>query len=274
MIDVSIRRDRFRTALAALALAACGGERATIPPPPASASDAAGGGDAPPPDAEALAAAPGDAAPPPRALTDAALAPDPGIVDWPIAWSDARAQLTLDYRRAHVDPDARDLTITPRMVVLHYTSGRSAKATHGYFDNPRIEAARRELARGGAVNVSAHFLVERDGTIYRIQPETRMARHCIGLNDVAIGVENVGDPPDLPLTRAQVEADAALIRYLVARHPTIDTVIGHFESLRFEGTPLWTELDPNYRNDKPDPGKGFMRDVRAAIADLGLAGAP
>ncbi|MCE9577593.1 MAG: peptidoglycan recognition protein family protein [Deltaproteobacteria bacterium] len=252
-----------------LAIAACGGDRATIRPPTAGADDA-GARDASTIDAAPIAAAVIDAPAP----IDAALAPDPGIVDWPIAWSDERERLTLEYRRAHVDPDARDLTITPRMIVLHYTSGRSAKGTHGYFDNLRLEASRTELARGGAVNVSAHFLVERDGTIYRIQPETRMARHCIGLNDVALGVENVGDPPDLPLTAAQVAADAALIRYLVARHPTITTVIGHYESAKFEGTPLWTERDPKYRNDKPDPGKGFMRDVRAAIADLGLAGAP
>jgi hypothetical protein len=253
-------------------LSACGGDRAATPPPATPPGEPAIAAAAPVDAAVAALVAPVDAAP--DAAPDAALAADPGIIDWPIAWSDARAALTLDYRRAHEDPDARDLEITPRMIILHYTSGRSAKATHGYFDNLKLEASRTELARGGAVNVSAHFLVERDGTIYRIQPETRMARHCIGLNHVAIGVENVGDPPDLPLTAAQVTADAALIRYLVARHPTIHTVIGHLESARFEGTSLWVERDPKYRNDKPDPGKGFLRDVRAAIADLGLAGAP
>ena len=39
-----------------------------------------------------------------------------------------------------------------------------------------------------------------------------MARHCIGLNHVAIGIENVGDGEKLPLTPAQVQADAALVR--------------------------------------------------------------
>ena len=153
-------------------------------------------------------------------------------------------------------------------------AARSAKATHRYFDRTRIEAARGRLARAGAVNVSAHFLVARDGTIYRLQPETRMARHCIGLNHVAIGVENVAAPPGLPLTGAQVAADARLVRYLVARHPTITRLIGHSESRRFEGTPLWVERDPRYRNVKPDPGAAFMRAVRARVADLGLAGPP
>src|SRR5438067_719637 len=93
----------------------------------------------------------------------------PTIVDAPIAWSDERAELTLAYRRAHSDPAARDLDITPRAIVLHFTGGGSAQATRAYFDPPTIEPARKELRRAGAVNVSSHFLVDRDGTIYRLQ---------------------------------------------------------------------------------------------------------
>jgi len=245
-----------------LIVVACGGERPVAGPAPV----------APAIDAAAVIA-PADATPAIAAIPADAAVPDPGIVDWPIAWSDERARLTLDYRRAHSDPAATDLTIDPHMIVLHYTAGSSANGTHGYFDNVRLEAARTELARGGAVNVSAHFLVDRDGTIYRLQPETRMARHCIGLNHVAIGVENVGDPPRLPLTDAQIDADARLVRWLASRY-AITHLIGHLESRRFEGTDLWVERDPKYRNDKPDPGAAFMRAVRAKVADLGLVGPP
>jgi hypothetical protein len=251
----------------ALSLGACGGE----PRPPSPAGTASAAAPAPALDAARVAIAP-DAA---SAAPDARPAvPDPGIVDWPIAWSDERARLTLEYRRAHTDPDARDLEITPRMIVLHYTSSATAKSTHAYFDNTRLEAARTELARGGPVNVSSHFLVDRDGTIYRLQPETRLARHVIGLNHVAIGIENVGDPPHLPLTDAQIAADAALVRWLVDQHPTITHLIGHSESMRFIGTDLWVERDPKYRNEKPDPGDAFLRAVRAKVADLGLEGPP
>ena len=83
-----------------------------------------------------------------------------------MVWSDARAKLTLAYRQLHSDPDATDLAIVPHVIVLHYTDGGSAKATRNYFDNLRIEASRKDLARAGAVNVSAHFVVDRDGTIY------------------------------------------------------------------------------------------------------------
>ncbi len=207
---------------------------------------------------------------------DAAAAPDAaamldGLVDAPMKWSEERAGLMLAYRRLHQDPDAVDLAIEPQAIVLHYTGGGSARATMRYFDNPRIEAERAALRQGGAANVSAHFVVDRDGTIYQLQPETRMARHCIGLNHVAIGVENVGDEDRWPLTDAQVEADARLVRWLVARHP-ITHLVGHHEVMSMRRHPLFVERVAGYRNSKPDPGAAFMGRVRARVADLGLRG--
>ena len=195
----------------------------------------------------------------------------PVIVDAPITWNDERARLTLEYRRRHSDPAAKDLTIEPHVIVLHYTDGDSAAATRAYFDNVRIEAGRKALARAGAVNVSSHFLVDRDGTIYRLQPETRFARHCIGLNHIAIGIENVGDGDKHPLTDAQVTADAALVRDLAARYP-ITHLFGHYEVMKLRGTPLYVERDPGYHNEKPDPGARFMAAVRERVADLDLRG--
>jgi N-acetyl-anhydromuramyl-L-alanine amidase AmpD len=215
---------------------------------------------------EAVAA---DAAPSDAAPADAA--PALAIVDAPMAWSDERAKLTLDYRRQHSDPDAQDLTIDPHVIVLHHTGSGSAKSTRAYFDNLRIEAARKDLAKAGAVNVSSHFLVDRDGTIYRLQPETRFARHCIGLNHVAIGIENVGDGAKYPLTDAQVVADAALVRDLAARFH-ITHLLGHHEVMQFRKSPLYVERDTSYKNEKDDPGDAFMAKVRERVADLHLAG--
>jgi N-acetylmuramoyl-L-alanine amidase len=198
-------------------------------------------------------------------------APSVAIVDTPMKWSDERARLTLDYRRAHSDANAQDLTIEPNVIVLHYTGGGSAKSTRAYFDNLAIEAGRKQLARGGAVNVSAHFIVDRDGTIYRLQPETRFARHCIGLNHIAIGIENVGDGKQYPLTDAQVAADAALVRELAGRFK-ITHLLGHHEVMKFREHPYFVELDPTYKNDKGDPGAAFMARVRERVAELGLAG--
>jgi N-acetylmuramoyl-L-alanine amidase len=205
------------------------------------------------------------------AAVTASNGPSVTIVDAPIQWSDERERLTLEYRRRHSDPAATDLTIAPKVIVLHFTGGSSAKSTRGYFDHLKIEAARKDLARGGAVNVSAHFLVDRDGTIYRLQPETRFARHCIGLNHIAIGIENVGDEKKYPLTDAQVEADAALVRDLAARFP-ITHLLGHHEVMKFRDNPYFVELEKDYHNSKNDPGERFMQRVRERVADLKLSG--
>jgi N-acetylmuramoyl-L-alanine amidase len=191
----------------------------------------------------------------------------------PISFSQERIDLTLAYRRIHQDPHAKDILIQPRMIILHWTGINSLDSTWHYFNRTRAEAARPELSAAGEVNVSAHFLVDRDGTIFQLMPETWMARHCIGLNHVAIGIENVGDGEKFPLTDAQAKANAALVRYLKATYP-IDYLIGHMEYRRMEGTPLFVERDPNYRNNKPDPGNDFMRKVRALVKDLKLQGPP
>lgn len=204
-------------------------------------------------------------------LAAAAIAPSVEIVDLPMAWSAEREALTLAYRKRHTDAAAQDLAIAPTVIVLHYTGGSSAKATRGYFDHLRIEAARTQLAGAGAVNVSSHYVIDRDGTVYRLQPETRFARHCIGLNHVAIGIENVGDEAKYPLTDAQVAVDAALVRDLVGRFP-ITHLLGHHEVMKFRDNPLYVERDASYVNRKGDPGAAFMAKVRAAVADLELAG--
>lgn len=191
----------------------------------------------------------------------------------PINFDQERIDLTLAYRRRHQDPAAKDVVIQPQMIILHWTGISTFAATWNYFNRKRAEAAREDLAAAGDVNVSAHFLVDRDGAIYRLMPETWMARHCIGLNHLAIGIENVGDGGKLPLTQAQVEADAALVRYLTQKYP-IKYLIGHLEYRRMEKTPLFLELDPKYRNTKPDPGAAFMKTVRAKVADLKLQGPP
>jgi N-acetyl-anhydromuramyl-L-alanine amidase AmpD len=160
--------------------------------------------------------------------------------------------------------------IEPQVVVLHWTAGPTADSAWNTF-RPETLAGRPELDKGGTLNVSAQFLVDRDGTIARLMPETWMARHAIGLNHVAIGIENVGGP-ELPLTDAQADADAALVRWLAATYP-IELVIGHHEAARLEGSRWWREDVAGYRNEKPDPGDVFVAAVRARVADLGLGDA-
>nr|WP_293273194.1 peptidoglycan recognition family protein [Nannocystis sp.] len=159
-------------------------------------------------------------------------------------------------------------------MVLHFTGGGSLDGTWRYFDRPSVERGRTIIAKAGDLNVSAHFLVDRDGTIVRLMPETWMARHVVGLNHLAIGVENVGDNGRFPLTAAQRAANVALVRHLVARFPGITHLIGHHEYLAFEAHPYFQEREPDYRTRKGDPGPAFMQAVRAELQDLPLAGPP
>lgn len=260
----------FAVVVAAIALG-CRGGGDSAPPrvTPVPAVDAGLVDDAAAIDLDAAAAI--DAALPDAPAVDAA--PAAAIVDWPVAWPPERERLMLAYRRLHSDAAATDLTIEPRLIVLHYTGGHSAKGTHGYFDRTRLEAERAGLRKGGEVNVVSHFIVDRDGTIYRVIPETRMGRHAIGVNHVSIGVENVGDEQKYPLTAAQIAANAALIRDLASRHP-IELVVGHHEVRDLVGTPWFVEHVKGYRNAKGDPGARFMTAVRAALGDSPLAQPP
>lgn len=195
------------------------------------------------------------------------------IVDKPIQFDQERIRLTQEYMRKHYGIEHNDITIKPQAIVLHFTAINSFISTWNYFNRTRIEAERPELLRESELNVSAQFLVDRDGTIYRLMPENWMARHCIGLNHVAIGVENVGDEKDFPLTDAQVDADAALVRYLAAKFPIV-YLLGHHEYRRMEKTSLFYEAIPGYRTGKSDPGEDFMRHVRARLTGLDLKAPP
>lgn len=193
------------------------------------------------------------------------------IVDRPIPFGARRRSLTLAYLNAHVDPTLRSIALEPRAIVLHWTALPTFEASHAAFV-PTELADRPELSGAGRVNVSAHFLIDRDGTVARLMPEDLVGRHTIGLNHVAIGVENVGSASEPP-TEAQVEANAALVRHLASRHP-ITHLLGHHEYRRMEGHPYFRELDPGYRTTKHDPGDAFMASVRDRIADLGLSAPP
>lgn len=194
------------------------------------------------------------------------------IVDKPIAFSAWRQEATLDYIREHYDPAAADIRIRPSIVVVHWTAIPTFQKSWDYFNVEKANPARKALYDAGRVNVGIHFMVDPAGKVYRLMPETWMARHCVGINRHSIGIENVGGPRQ-PLTDAQLAANAALIRYLVRRHK-IRYLIGHSEYLKFKGTPYWEERDPNYRSTKIDPGDDFLRGLRARLKDLRLEVAP
>jgi N-acetylmuramoyl-L-alanine amidase len=197
----------------------------------------------------------------------------PAIRDRPIPFSGERQEATLEYIDQHYHEQPTDISIEPRIIVLHWTAIPDLASSFEAFEPEQLPGSRPELANAGQVNVSIQFLVDRDGTIYRLMPETWMARHTIGLNYNSIGVENVGGADSIDnMTDAQIEANIDLVRYLAKKYPSIEYLIGHSEYREFEGHPLWLELDDSYRTDKVDPGDRFMTAVREALGPLGLKG--
>ncbi|HUP89249.1 MAG TPA: peptidoglycan recognition family protein [Longimicrobiales bacterium] len=200
---------------------------------------------------------------------------DVTIVDKPVPFTEQRIQLTREYIKQHYGVNAKNIEIVPRIIVLHWTAGRSFAGDFNTFTPATLQGSRPDLAKTSELNVAIQFLVDRDGTIYRLMPETWMARHVIGLNYNAIGVENVGGSKDLPdLTPAQLQANIKLVRYLARKYRTIEYLIGHMEYRGFEGHPLWLERDTAYRTEKSDPGPAFMTGVRDGVRDLRLKGVP
>jgi len=194
------------------------------------------------------------------------------IVDKPIDFGQERIALTKAYIKQHYGTRVNNIRITPKIIVLHWTAEMSFDKSFKRLQPQRLLSDRKDIAKASALNVSAQFLVARDGTIYRLMPENWMARHVIGLNYSSIGVENVGGKGNKAgdLTPAQVRSNIALVRYLKAKYPTIKYLIGHLEYRRMESTPLWLEKDKGYRTVKADPGKKFMSEVRSQVKDLHL----
>jgi N-acetylmuramoyl-L-alanine amidase len=194
------------------------------------------------------------------------------IIRKPITYNEERINLSIDYLRERHGLVQKSPSISPKFIVLHYTAGGTLTSNFNYFNPTRIENARALNKTQSPLNVSAHYLIDRGGEIYQLIEDTLFARHTIGLNYCAIGIENVGSKSQ-PLTDAQVEANAKLIGHLAAKYP-IEFVIGHSEYGKFRGSTWWKETNASYFTGKEDPGALFLQKVRAKITHLKLKSAP
>ena len=134
--------------------------------------------------------------------------------------------LPLFRDRASPNHDGRGNLARIDMLVLYYTGMQCA------------EAAIERLCDPGA-RVSAHYLVEENGTIWRLVPDSRRAFHAgvscwegeAGLNAVSLGIEIVNPGHEWgyrPFPAAQMDSVERLCRDLITRHPIPPhRVVGH-----------------------------------------------
>jgi len=198
------------------------------------------------------------------------------IIKKPIDFGTQRVAMTKQYIQQHYGKNVKDITIQPKIIVLHWTAEMNFQKSFMRLKPEKLLSDRKDIQKASQLNVSAHYLVDRDGSIYALMPDNYMARHVIGLNYSAIGIENVGGNNNKKedLTQAQLRSNIALVQYLKKKYPDIEYLIGHYEYRNMEKTNLWLERDKNYRTTKRDPGKHFMSKVAAAVKSLGLKRSP
>jgi len=149
--------------------------------------------------------------------------------------------------------DARPAGRAIDMLLLHYTGMPSA-------------AAALDRLTDDAAKVSAHYLIDEDGTVRRLVPEARRAWHAGAacwagerdINGLSIGIELVNPGHEFgyrPFPDAQMAALEELARDILGRHPIpAARVLGH------------SDVAPGR---KTDPGELFDW-RRLAAAGIGL----
>ncbi len=154
-----------------------------------------------------------------------AVAP-PRVVSKPIPFDAKRKADMRGYARRHYGIDDHRLR-DPQVIVQHYTVTDSFDPVYNTFAPNRPDVELGELP-----GVCAHYVIDRDGTIYQLVSTRIMCRHTVGLNWTAIGIEHVGRS-DAQVTGnpRQMAASLRLTRMLQGRHGiSTRNVIGHNEN--------------------------------------------
>jgi N-acetylmuramoyl-L-alanine amidase len=150
----------------------------------------------------------------------------PHIVWKPIPFGAKRKAETAQYAERHYGIDS--YVLHPKVIVEHYTASTTFASAYNTFAADVPDPELHQLP-----GTCAHFIIDRDGTIYQLVPLTIMCRHTVGLNYVAIGIEHVGtSDAEILNDAAQMRSSLELTAWLMQRyHISLKNVIGHNESL-------------------------------------------
>jgi N-acetylmuramoyl-L-alanine amidase len=195
-------------------------------------------------------------------LAVALLAPvRPHIVWKPIPFGVKRKAEMAQYAKRHYGINS--YVLHPKVIVEHVTATSTFSSAYNTFAADVPDAELHSLP-----GTCAHFIIDRDGTIYQLVPLDIMCRHTVGLNYVAIGIEHVGtSDAEVLHDAAQMRSSLALTAWLMARFRISPTnVIGHNESL---SSPFHKELyAPWRRQTHADWRRPDMNIYRARLAAL------
>ena len=190
-----------------------------------------------------------------------AVAP-PRVVQRPIPFPQERKDQMRAYARRHYDIDDYRLR-RPRVIVQHYTVTDDFPSTWNTFAPNVPDPELKELP-----GVCAHYVIDKDGTIYSLVPTSIMCRHTVGLNWTSIGIEHVGRSDGQVLgNRRQLSASLRLTRHLQGRFRIrTRNVIGHNEN---RSSPFHRERVEHLRDQTHgDFVRSSMRRYRGALERL------
>jgi beta-N-acetylhexosaminidase len=164
---------------------------------------------------------------------------EPRVRGRAIPYDHKRRRQMAKYSKRHYGE--RSWRLEPRGIVEHYTATETFEPAYNTF-----AANRPDVEYGELPGVCAHYLIDTDGTIFKLVPLGTRCRHAVGLNHETIGIEHVGrSDADVVGRRHVLRASLALTSWLRCRFEIKrSNVIGHNESL---SSPLYRELDPRFR---------------------------
>ena len=192
------------------------------------------------------------------AVVSLTVPPKPHIVWKPIPYGAQRRAEMAAYAKKHYG--IHSSVLHSHVIVEHYTGGETLSEAWNMF-----AANAPDLELGELPGPCAHFIVDKDGTIYQLAPLNVMCRHTVGLNYVAIGIEHVGTSDrEILDDKAQIAASLELTAWLHWRfHIKIRNVIGHNESL---SSPYHRERYKPWANQThPDWTRADMRVYRGRL---------
>jgi N-acetylmuramoyl-L-alanine amidase len=181
--------------------------------------------------------------------------------------SDIKLQLTEQYCEENYGVKRYQLE-SPKMIVVHYTVIPTLQETIQYFSKDSIAVDRTQIRKFSRLNVGIHYVIDKNGRIYNLLPDSVVARHIIGFNHVALGIENIAKD-SMDLTAAQLESNVNLIRFLGARHSSIQYLIGHheYDQVHLPHYKLFRSVNAGYAPyRKTDPGLQFMKQIRHRLS--------
>lgn len=152
------------------------------------------------------------------------------------------------------------------VIVLHHTGSNNGRADLAWLRNPESE-------------VSAHYLVDRDGRIHQLVADENRAWHAgrcalrgvvTDMNSRSLGIEIVNDGTGkTPYTEQQYQALEALVPYLATTYGIpVENLVGHKDV----AIPAGRKNDPSANFDFARIRRAMARAVAASSGAQAAAG--